>query len=849
MSRFKIKHEFRLIVPWRMIILFIFFMTVIIIGGYYFYKSQRTRIFDEQENDLAAIASLKMSQIEQWHSDLILKGSNLRNNILLINKFNQCIHHKDLQRTKTEAAQMLEVIFKEFHGCAATLVDTSLKTLFSVSLTDSIQVNFIKKDIIRAIRYNELIVTDLHRVVENKEDVIDLIIPLRNMQKDNRETLGAVLVRIDLRKTLFPIIESWPTENKSTETLIVTREGDSVVFLNNLRYLKNTSITLKLPVSNENLLASKAVRGTMGVVEGVDYRNVPVVGYVTKILDLPWYLVAKINKEELQRPLKRVFYFVLFTIALIGLINTGIFGFWLWEQKVQLYQKELQNELERKAIESHFEYLFKYANDMITLLDKDFKIVEANDKALNTYGYTREEMIGLDGFRLRSARGRLEVSEHLRSIEQKGSAFYEAINIRKDGSEFPVEVSARSIDIEGNKFYQFIARDITERNKTEEALRESERKYRKLITSLDIGIVLHAPDTSIILANPRASALLGLTIDQLKGKMSSDPDWKFLRDSDVPLRQEEYPVVRIINSRKPIKNMVVGLLRPLSKNVVWLLINGFPIYNNEGQISEICISFTDITELKIADTKIRKFNEELEQRILKRTEQLEFANRELESFSYSVSHDLRSPLRSLQGYTNILTEEYKNVLDDEGKRVCGIITKSATQMSVLIDDLLNFSRVGRSSLNPVLIEMKSLVGTVFDDITDKKEKAKITLEVDDLHNTTGDLTLIRLVWINLISNAIKYSSKEVSPVIKIKSEPNGDMIIYNIKDNGVGFDMKYKHKLFKVFQRLHNEKDFEGTGVGLALVQRIILKHYGRVWGKGEVGIGATFYFSLPANG
>jgi light-regulated signal transduction histidine kinase (bacteriophytochrome) len=254
----------------------------------------------------------------------------------------------------------------------------------------------------------------------------------------------------------------------------------------------------------------------------------------------------------------------------------------------------------------------------------------------------------------------------------------------------------------------------------------------------------------------------------------------------------------------------------------------------------------DISERKRVEHALKQLTEDLEKKVLERTAQLQAVNSELESFSYSVSHDLRAPLRAIDGYTKILWEDYGHTIDDEGKRIMKVITSNAKQMGQLIDDLLSFSRIGKQELIKVTLEMNSLVKGVLDDQLSKNPDRKINVNVLPLEKGYGDHNMIKLVMTNLISNAIKYSSKKENTEIEIGSYTENDQNVYYVKDHGTGFDMNYYDKLFGVFQRLHNPREFEGTGVGLALVQRIIFKHNGKVWAKGKENEGATFYFSLP---
>jgi signal transduction histidine kinase/sensor domain CHASE-containing protein len=277
----------------------------------------------------------------------------------------------------------------------------------------------------------------------------------------------------------------------------------------------------------------------------------------------------------------------------------------------------------------------------------------------------------------------------------------------------------------------------------------------------------------------------------------------------------------------------------------WVRSLGQPVIEN-GKVVKLTGSIQDITELKKAEEKIRKLNAELEQRVIERTSQLEAANKELEAFTYSVSHDLRAPLRAIDGFSRILTEDYESVFDDEAKRLFEIIRTNTKKMDKLITDLLSLSRIGKNEMNCVEIDMTSMVRSIFIDLVMYKEENNFVFTVADLPHICADSTLIRQLWINLLSNAIKFSMKGEDSKIEVDAYAENGMNVYYIKDNGVGFDPKYSKKLFGIFQRLHNEKEFEGTGVGLAIVQRIVHRHGGKIWAEGKLGEDATFYFSLP---
>ncbi len=254
----------------------------------------------------------------------------------------------------------------------------------------------------------------------------------------------------------------------------------------------------------------------------------------------------------------------------------------------------------------------------------------------------------------------------------------------------------------------------------------------------------------------------------------------------------------------------------------------------------------NIAKYKQAEEEVRSFNQKLEGMVAERTRELEAANRELESFSYSVSHDLRAPLRSIHGYMNIFAEEYGGKLDDEATRLITIIQHNARRMGQLIDDLLSFSRLGRKELMKGTISMEDMVDSIWEELLKEQDGRDIDFTRASLPPAFADSVTMRHVWTNLLSNALKYTGRKTKAIIEVGGHEEGERVLYFVRDNGSGFDMRYYQKLFGVFQRLHSQEEFEGTGVGLAICQRILHRHGGTIWADARPDAGATFYFALP---
>jgi PAS domain S-box-containing protein len=399
---------------------------------------------------------------------------------------------------------------------------------------------------------------------------------------------------------------------------------------------------------------------------------------------------------------------------------------------------------------------------------------------------------------------------------------------------------------------QGIFQDITERKQIEAALQkahdELEHKVQERTAALSQANALlqafmdYTPDQiyfkdlqSRFIRNSRSQAnLLGLSDPaQAVGKT----DFDFFPHAAKAYAEEQ----EVMSSGQPLIDFEEWVVWPDGRET-WVSTTKVPLRNSDGETIGIFGISRDITERKRAEQSIRQLNGNLE----KQAAQLQAANKELEAFSYSVSHDLRAPLRAIDGYTRILVEDYEPNLDAEGKRICGVISREARRMGQLIDDLLAFSRLGRKEMYSSSVDMKDLVVSVLNDLLKDEDRGRIDFKISRLPPVRADSSLIRQVWVNLLSNALKFTSKKERAMIEVRSKSSKEEIIYFVRDTGAGFDMEYANKLFGVFQRLHSESEFEGTGVGLAIVQRIVRRHDGRVWAEGEVDKGATFYFALP---
>ena len=484
-----------------------------------------------------------------------------------------------------------------------------------------------------------------------------------------------------------------------------------------------------------------------------------------------------------------------------------------------------------RTSEETYRKLIEAAPDAIFVWDAHGKCVLANTSAARLRGCREGEVAGLSLADTYAPPERDLLQERFDHARNQGALRFERQFLRQNNEAVPVEVS---LSTAGEDQYQAVVRDISDRKEAEEQL----RKQAELLSLAHDAIIVRDPEGRITFWNRGAERTYGWTAAEALGHVTHE------------LLQTRFPIpLETIDAVLQAQGQWEGELRHITRDGTPIVVTSRQsLRRNEhgGPAATLEIN-RDVTERKQAEEQIQKLNEELEQKVIERTKELEAINKELEAFAYSVSHDLRAPVRHIAGFTELLQKHAGPALDGNGRHHIEMILDSAKRMGSLVDDLLAFSRIGRAETQKTTVDLEQLVKSIVNEIEPDTRDRHVAWRIGDLPNCYGDPSMLRLVFANLVWNAVKFTRTREHAEIQIDSlNHSPDEIIVFVKDNGVGFDMKYKDKLFGVFQRLHSQEAFEGTGIGLATVQRIVHRHSGRTWGKGAVDNGATFYVALP---
>jgi len=493
--------------------------------------------------------------------------------------------------------------------------------------------------------------------------------------------------------------------------------------------------------------------------------------------------------------------------------------------------------------EGKFRALLEAAPDAMIIVACDGNIALVNAQTERLFGYSRHELLGNQVQMLMPARFRGVHPDHGEAyfsapkIEVIGSGL-DLYGLRKDGTEFPIEISLSPLETDDGLLVSAAIRDVTARKIAEEKMSQSEESFRLLVDGVkDYSILMLDPQGCVMSWNEGAQRIKGYTADEIIGEHYD----RFYTPEAVAAGE---PARELEMAQRNGRNESEGWRVRKDGSRFWADVVVTAVYDAKGQLRGFSEVARDITDRKKSQDDVSTLNESAR----KHAAQLEVVNRELEAFSYSVSHDLRAPLRSIDGFSSALVEDYGDKLDDQAKSHLKRIRAATQRMSQLIDDLLKLAFVTRSEMHTWTVDLSALANVIIAESRKADPLRQVECVVHEDVIGRGDPLLLRSVLENLLGNAWKFTSKTPHAKIEFGSENQNGETIYFVRDNGAGFDMTYAGKLFGPFQRLHVTTDFPGTGVGLATVKRIILRHGGRVSAEGAVGNGATFSFTLDSN-
>ena len=506
-------------------------------------------------------------------------------------------------------------------------------------------------------------------------------------------------------------------------------------------------------------------------------------------------------------------------------------------------KKLAEQDLRRASL--YARSLIEASLDPLVTISPEGKVTDVNKATEEVTGYSRAQLIGTD------------FADYFTEPE-KARAGYRKVFSKGFVTDYPLairHVSGKVIDVlynanvyrdeNGNIAGVFAAaRDITERKRAEEEIRRASLYARSLIEASLDPLVTISPEGKVTDVNKATEEVTGYSRAQLIGTDFAD------YFTEPEKARAGY---RKVFSKGFVTDYPLAI-RHVSGKVIDVLYNANVYRDENGNIAGVFAAARDITERKRAEEELAKHREHLEELVEARTADLtkanallEAANKELESFSYSVSHDLRVPLRAIDGFSLMLLEDYAGKLDADGQRLLNVVRDSTKKMSQLIDDILAFSRIGRQDMAAAEVDMNALAREALEQLGPAMAGRDIKIDIAPLPPTHGDAAMLRRIWSNLLDNAVKFTKPKPNAAIEVGARTEPGETVYFVKDNGVGFDMQYVGKLFGVFQRLHGPEEFPGTGIGLALVKRIVVRHGGRVWAEGKVDEGASVYFALPA--
>jgi len=818
-------------ISFQLTALFVILAAGIITAGYIYTSQYSAHHRTEVERQLVAVNNLKVNELLQWRKERIGGGNVFYGNTA----FNILVRKVFSDPADIESSRQIKSWFRKVQTSYGydqiLLIDPMGRQHLSIPQKAGIACGdwiYYLKEVRSSAR---VILTDFHRAGPDKPVHLSVIVPIVDEYGSGRIS-GFIVMVIDPGLYLYPFLKHWPTPSDSAESLLVRRDGDDVVFLNELRFNNSSASGVRYSIENEKLPEAMAVMGRKGVAAGIDYRGEPVSAALSSVPESPWHLVSKIDLSEMYGPVKERF--IIMAAAVLGLIATAGTGIlFLWRrQNETFYRNEYRAAEALRGSEALYRELVQNANSMIIRCRLDGTISFFNEYALTFFGYTAEETqdkhISIILPEKESTGTELTglIENIIRSPERYAVNINE--NICKDGRRAWVRWMNKPVYNDKGEFDEILAvgSDITERKLAEELMKASEVRYRRLFETAQDGIlILDAESGMIVDVNPFMIRILGFSYEQFQGKTIWDigffKDIIPNKDKFLELQGDEY-----------VRYEDLPLETADGRTIDVEFISN--VYEIEGKKIIQC-NIRDITDRICVENERKYFTVELER-----------SNEELQQFAYVASHDLQEPLRMISSYLQLLDHRYGAKLDEDAHDFINYAVNGASRLQSLIIGLLEYSRV-RTHGNPFeTIDLQKVTAGILKNLEVQIREADAVIEYGKLPVITGDESQISRLFQNLIQNGIKFKRKGIQPYITISSEKKGLEYIFCVKDNGIGIEKQYFERIFVIFQRLHSQDEYPGTGIGLSLCKKIVERHGGKIRIESELGEGSSFYFTIP---
>jgi PAS domain S-box-containing protein len=811
-----------------LVFVFVILACGILVAGYFYFRHYEERYRFEAENRLSSIAELKVAELLLWRKERLGDCAVIHGNTAFSALARRFLSDPGDREARRALNSWISRIQSAYQYDRVFLLDTRNAERISFPHTHEPISPYLAKNASESLRTGQVILLDFHRHDRDDPVHLSLLVPVFD-GTEGRRALGVLVFRIDPGRYLYPFISRWPTPSKSAETLLVRREGDEVVFLNVLRFSKKTPLSLRFPLMRTALPAVKAVLGGKEVMEGPDYRDVPVIAALRPVPGSPWFLVAKMDKAEIYAPLRERLWFVItFVAALLISAGTGVGLIWR-EQRGAFYKEKLRVEEEKLESERKYRTLFENMQEGFAYCKMEFDNGKPDDFTYLKVNHAFETLTGLKNVEGKRV---TEVIPGIRESDQELLEIYgrvsltgipESIEIFVDALKMYFSISVYS---PGKEYFVAVFDVITERKRAEEALQESEERLRLLGDNLPDSYVyqyIHEVDgTSRFL-------YLSAGMEKLHGVSREE----VLRDAGTLHRQTDPEQIsaQVAMEAASMQNMtdfdMELRMRRADGEWRWLRVRSRPRRKTDGRVIWDGVA-TDISERKLAEQKIEE------------------KNAELERFIYMISHDLKSPLVTIRTFLGYLEMDLAASDATRIDKDFFFMRNAAEKMGQLIDDLLEMSRVGRVVNPPVRITFRELVKEALDLLAGTIAEKGIAMTTDAAEvQLYGDRPRLVEIWQNLVENAVKFMGDQPTPRIEIGVSRSNNEPEFFVSDNGVGIEQAYCEKVFGLFEKLDQQSD--GTGLGLALVKRIVEQYGGKIWIESEgLGKGTCFRFTLP---